>query len=94
MHLARLLPLLTLAAATPSKRAEPAPLLSHGKDAKIIPGKYIVKLKDHVDASGFSSVVESLAAKPEQTYDSVFKGFATTLDEAGLKSLREHPDVG
>ncbi|KAG5930360.1 hypothetical protein E4U42_001875, partial [Claviceps africana] len=93
MHLARLLPLLTLAAAASSKRAEPAPLHAPVEDAKVIAGKYIVKLKDHAGASGLSDVVKSLAEKPEQTYDGVFKGFAAKLDEAGLKALREHPDV-
>ncbi|KAG5984610.1 hypothetical protein E4U55_004052 [Claviceps digitariae] len=93
MHISHLLPLLTLAAAAPSKRAEPAPLLVPGENAKVIPGKYIVKLKDHVDASGLSGVVTSLGGDPEHTYDSVFKGFATTLDDAGLKALREHPDI-
>lgn len=93
MHLAHLIPLLALAAAAPSKRAEPAPLLSPGKEAKVIPGRYIVKMKDHVGASVLSDVVQSLAAEPDQTYHHLFKGFATKLDEAGLKALREHPDV-
>ncbi|KAG6008102.1 hypothetical protein E4U21_004984 [Claviceps maximensis] len=94
MHLSSLLPLLVLAAASPAKKAEPAALLAPGENAKVIAGKYIVKLKDHVDASGLSGVVKSLlAGEPEQTYDGVFKGFATTLDEAGLKSLQEHPDI-
>ncbi|KAG5942310.1 hypothetical protein E4U53_007259 [Claviceps sorghi] len=93
MHLAHLLPLLSLAAAAPSKRAEPAPLLAPGENAKVIPGKYIVKLKDHADASGLGDVVNSLADKPEQTYDGVFKGFAAKLDEAGLEALRGHPDI-
>ncbi|QPH15795.1 hypothetical protein C2857_000292 [Epichloe festucae Fl1] len=93
MHLARLLPLLALAAAAPALRDAPAELLTPSDNSTVIPGKYIVKMKDSVGASGFSGVVKSLAAEPHLTYDSIFRGFATELDEAGLKALREHPDV-
>nr|AAB62277.2 protease [Epichloe typhina subsp. poae] len=93
MHLARLLPLLALAAAAPALRDAPAELLTPSDNSTVIPGKYIVKMKDDVGASGFSDVVKSLAAEPHLTYDSIFRGFATELDEAGLKALREHPDV-
>jgi len=93
MYLARLLPLLALAAAAPALRDGLAELLIPSDNSTVIPGKYIVKLKDSVGASGFSDVVKSLAAEPHLTYDSIFRGFATELDEAGLKALREHPDV-
>ncbi|GAB0136708.1 putative subtilisin-like protease [Epichloe bromicola] len=93
MHLARLLPLLALAAAAPALRDGLAELLIPDDNSTVIPGKYIVKLKDSVGASGSSDVVKTLATEPHLTYDSIFKGFATELDEAGLQALREHPDV-
>ncbi|QUC20980.1 uncharacterized protein UV8b_05221 [Ustilaginoidea virens] len=93
MQLSYLLSLVSLVAAVPTKRAEPAPLIAAKDASAIVPGRYIVKLKDEVGASAFDDAVKSATGPVHHVYEDVIKGFATSVDEAGLKELQNHADV-
>jgi hypothetical protein len=82
-----ILTLASLALSHPTiKRAEPAALLE--PQGEIIPGKYIVRMKDTADISTFATY-EAL-----HTYNSKgFKGFAAELDNEKLETIRNNPDV-
>lgn len=94
MRLSTLLPLLPIVAAAPAtKRAEPAPLLVPRDNSTVIHGKYIVKMKSHAGSSLLNNVMDLFPGDAHHVYNNLFKGFAANLDEAGLKALRDHPDV-
>jgi subtilisin family serine protease len=93
MRTATLLTLLPLVLAAPAKRAQPAPI-HRARDVELIDSKYIVKLKDELSISSLDETLGVFSQDAEHVYDvEGFKGFATTLDDAGLESLQNHPDV-
>ncbi|KAK7747782.1 hypothetical protein SLS62_008818 [Diatrype stigma] len=93
MH-AALLSLLPLALAVPAKRAQPAPLLKPRAPAdQLIADKYIVKFKKGTVSASVEDAVSILAEGADHKYNTVFKGFAGTLDASALDLLRAHPDV-
>lgn len=85
--------LLPLAFAAPARRAEPAPLLKP-RGAKLIEGKFIVKMKDEISASVLDEAMTTFEGEADQVWDVPgFKGFASTLDDAAIQTLQNHPDV-
>lgn len=72
MRVSALLSILPLVAAAPAKREEVAPL-HVPRDVEVIPGKYIVKLKEGVVS--ISSTISSIEAKPDFEYEGGFQGF-------------------
>lgn len=96
--LATLLALLPLALAAPAlpKRDAPAPLI-RSRNAQLIPGKYIVKMKDEVTTASLQDFINDVAdsASVDHVYkaSSAFRGFAGRLDAQSLAALRDHPDV-
>lgn len=64
-----------------------------GSSSRIVPGKFIVKLKDTVSEST-ANEVESLMDDVDYVYkvDS-FKAFAGSLNDDALESVRAHPGV-
>ena len=77
-----------LALAAPTQ--EPAPLT---RRATGITGKYIVKLKEGARVASGAGAMALLSHEPEHTYNTVFHGFAGSIDEDTLHALRHHPDV-
>ena len=94
MRSATLLALVPLALAAPSavKRDAPAPVLAP-RDAKLVPGKYIVKFKKDSVSTAVSSAIQSIAASADYTYAKHFNGFAASLTDAEIKKLRDDPNV-
>ena len=92
MHVLSILSLSSLALAVPAmnERPEPAALLMpRSGNANVIPGRYIVKMKD---AAEISRTAKSYKAR--HTYGSrKFKGFAATLSDAELEEVRKNPHV-
>jgi subtilisin family serine protease len=80
-----------------------AKILSLRSDAEIIPGSYLIKLKDDVDPDIFianhvsmrKNNGEVVALKDEVTnvWTATIKGFAAKLDDAELKQLDVDPEV-
>ncbi|KAK3311946.1 subtilisin-like serine protease precursor [Apodospora peruviana] len=68
-----------------------APLIQARSPAKVVPGKYIVKLKDGITDAAVNKAVGKYTAS--QVYKGVFKGFAGTFDAASLEAIRNLPDV-
>lgn len=96
MRLSLLLSVLPLALAGPAgKRSDPAPILTPRGEAKdLISDKYIVKFKEGSPLSLLEDAFKMLdGGKPEKTFDGLFTGFASTLNELTLEALRHHPDV-
>jgi hypothetical protein len=87
-----LLALLPIVMAAPSKRAFPAPVLVP-RDAQLVEGKYIIKMKSGAGSSSVSSAISSIAADADQTYTHSFKGFAASLSPQELEKLRNDPNV-
>lgn len=93
MHAATILSLLTLAAAAPSRRAESAPLIKP-RGARLIEGRYIVKLKGDVQAASVHSAMHGRPANPDHVYNmGRFNGFASGLTAEQLEALRNDPSV-
>ncbi|KAK4165538.1 cuticle-degrading protease [Cladorrhinum sp. PSN259] len=84
--------LLTLAALLPLALA--APVLQP-RGAQLIPGSYIVKLKDGTTDSTLQNTLKGLkAVSPDHTYKGGrFKGFAAKLSAANLDAVRKNPNV-
>ncbi|KAJ6442447.1 alkaline serine protease P32 [Purpureocillium lavendulum] len=94
MRLSLLLTVLPMVLAAPTtKRSEPAPLLVPRGNHQLLADKYIVKFKQGSALSVLEDALSSFGGKADHVYDNVFKGFALHLDEAMLKTLRDHPDV-
>jgi subtilisin family serine protease len=70
-----------------------SPILVPRGDSKLIPDKYIVKLKDGLSAASMDKTIGDLARKADQVYSHAFRGFAGALDAEELRLLRDHPDV-
>jgi subtilisin family serine protease len=96
MRASTLLALLPLAMAAPSsinsKRDSPAPLVVP-RGADLIDGKYIVKFKEGTVSASVDSAISSIAASADYTYKARFNGFAASLTEEELKTLRDDPSV-
>ncbi|KND91783.1 Cuticle-degrading protease [Tolypocladium ophioglossoides CBS 100239] len=92
MRAATLLALLPLAIAAPSKRASPAPVIVL-RNAQLVEGKFIIKMKDQVKTTSVSTAVEGIAANADYTYSHSFNGFAASLSPEELEKLRGNPDV-
>ncbi|KAG8410932.1 hypothetical protein J3458_016497 [Metarhizium acridum] len=91
MKASTLLAILPLAMAAPSKRSFPAPVLVP-RDAQLVEGKYIVKMKEKAAFSAVSSAISSIAADADYTYEA-FNGFAAKLTDEELEKLRGDPNV-
>ncbi len=59
---------------------------------EIIPGHYIVKLKDGFSLTASEALSEH-ASSAQNVYGNIFRGFATSLDEDQLAFLRLSPSV-
>jgi subtilisin family serine protease len=68
----------------------------------IIPGKFIIKLKDGVDANAFikqtrlrnsDSDLVALSDNVGYVYDKVFSGFSAALDDTQLHALDAQPEI-
>ncbi|XWW96256.1 hypothetical protein V2A60_004229 [Cordyceps javanica] len=92
MRSSTLLALLPLAFAAPATRSGSAPVLVP-RGAKVIEGKYIVKMKDNVDAGARVSMISSIAADADHTYSSSFHGFSASLTPEELEKLKNDPSV-
>ena len=94
MYAIALLSLLPLALAAPAPIAEPAPIIEP-RGAAVIPGKYIVKLKEGVSEDALTATIGKLGSfKTDHVYKAgSFKGFASKLDAATLEVLQNDPRV-
>jgi subtilisin family serine protease len=92
MRAATLLALVPLALAAPAKRSSPAPLVVP-RDAEPVQGKFIVRFKDDAVSTAEVSAVSSIAASADYTYSKAFRGFAASLSEEELATLRDDPTV-
>ncbi|KAJ6785569.1 hypothetical protein PWT90_10664 [Aphanocladium album] len=72
-------------------QATVAPLLKAEADG--IPGRYIVKLKSGNSLLTSNEVIFKHMSKADQVYRNLFNGFATSLVDAELASLRLNPSV-
>lgn len=95
MRTATLLALLpSLAMAAPALRSDPAPLVVP-RGAKLVAGKYIVKLKGDAHAGSLESAINAVVADADHVYNTEhFRGFASGLSDAELKILLNDPTVG
>ncbi|KAK3369878.1 alkaline protease-like protein [Podospora didyma] len=95
-----ILALLPLALAAPAPvteellqtRAEPAPVILP-REGKLIPGKYIVKLKDGASDATIDAIIAKVAGSPSHVYKGKFKGFASKIDAATLAKIQALNDV-
>jgi len=88
MHSALLLTLL------PFVLAAPAPIITP-RGAQVIPGKYIVKLKESASKANLEEAVSLLKEKPEHKYGfGKFAGFAGKINAATIKKLQDLDAVG
>lgn len=96
MKVSAILSLLPLAMAAPAslgkREGGPAPVLQ-ARDGTPIAGKYIVKMKDQTDGMSISSAVETFSGDADHVWNDGFKGFAASLDENEIESLRQNPNV-
>ena len=95
MHFLTVLALLPLASCAPAALTNDAPL-SQSSTAQLVPGRYIVKLKDDTSVDELHATVSTLGGvgKVSHVYGGGhFKGFATELDAKNLEDLRQHPGV-
>jgi hypothetical protein len=91
MHALALLALLPVALAAPA--VQPAPVIQP-RGVQLVPGKYIVKLKDGVASGKVDAALNKLAGvKADHVYRGAFKGFASKLDAKTLDAVRLNPDV-
>ncbi|KAI1180050.1 subtilisin-like protease PR1K [Nemania sp. FL0916] len=93
MRSAAILAVLPLALAAPSRRASPAPLLKP-RNADVIEGKYIVKMKSSSGAKIIEAHKSLVASKVDYTYNSdKFSGFAVSMTPEEVEALQNMPDV-
>ncbi|KAI1281430.1 subtilisin-like protease PR1K [Xylaria sp. FL0933] len=93
MRSAAILAALPLALAVPSKRASPAPLLKP-RNADIIEGKYIVKMKSSSTVETLEAHKNLVSSKVDYTYNShKFAGFAVSMTPEEVEALQNMPDV-
>lgn len=87
------LPMVLAAPAVQKKRDEPAPLLRASSKQVLIADKYIVKFKSGSSLQSVDDTISALTADADHVFRGVFPGFAGTLDQETLDTLRDHPDV-
>ncbi|KAI3343416.1 subtilisin-like protease PR1K [Ustulina deusta] len=94
MRSATILAALPLALAVPSKRASPAPLLKP-RNANVIEGKYIVKMKSSSSSIEVLEAHKSLvSSNVDYTFNSnKFAGFAASMTDEEVEALQNMPDV-
>ena len=97
LYSSTLLALLPLALAAPAPAGpldRRAPIISP-RGVEIIPGKYIVKLKEGSDNTALEKAIALLTkATAKYVYSNdKFKGFASDLDDLTLDILRSLPQV-
>ncbi|KAI0969258.1 subtilisin-like protease PR1K [Xylaria arbuscula] len=93
MRSAVILAALPLALAAPSKRASPAPLLKP-RNADIIEGKYIVKMKSSSTVEVLEAHKNLVSNKVDYTFNShKFTGFAVSMTAEEVEALQNMPDV-
>lgn len=92
MRAATLLALLPLAIAAPSRRATPAPVVVP-RNAQLVEGKYIIKMKTDTRIASVDSAIASIKADADYTYTHGFNGFAASLSAEELEKLRHDPNV-
>jgi hypothetical protein len=96
MKLAALLPFLPFALGSPAlskRQGGPAPIL-RSRDARLLPNKYIVKLKPGSSTEALSKALDLFPGDAERVYTSdAFKGFATSLDSKSLTAIQNSNDV-
>ncbi|KAK3947642.1 peptidase S8/S53 domain-containing protein [Pseudoneurospora amorphoporcata] len=69
-----------------------APILEARAGTKVVPGKYIVKLRDGASDDVLDKAVKKLA-KADHVYKHAFRGFAGRIDDKTLEEIRSIPDV-
>lgn len=96
MHALALLALVPLALGAPAPAPEPvaAPIISP-RGAQVIPGQYIVKVKEGVASAVVDAIVSKLGStRPHQVYKGDgFRGFASKLDGKLLDLVSKLPQV-
>lgn len=96
MRSAIVLSLLPLALAVPStqvKREHPAPVIKP-RNAKVIEGKYIIKMSSGMKTAAMSNTMSTLSTAADFTYkSSAFNGFAGSLTADELEAMQNDPDV-
>ena len=79
-----------------------AVILKTSSSGDVIPGKYIVKLKDDIKCKKFiinkslktkDGVFVNLKKTVSHVYDTAFNGFATKLDDSQLQALNNMTEV-
>jgi len=94
MKASTLLALVPMAMAAPStiKRDAPASVVVP-RNAQLVESHYIVRFKKDSITTAVSSAISSIAADADFTYSKGFSGFAATLTEEELETLRNNPAV-
>jgi len=96
LYSSALLALLPLAIAAPTTSGpidKRAPIIQ-ARSGQVIPGKYIVKLKDSAAESALNAVIAKLGkTKATHVFKGKFKGVASSLDDATLSAIQSLPDV-
>ncbi|KAK3934608.1 cuticle-degrading protease [Diplogelasinospora grovesii] len=88
-----LLPL-ALAAPAPAPAVEQRAPIIQPRGAQLIPGKYIVKMKDGASEASLTTAMGKLGRKANHVYKAgAFKSFASAIDDAILKKIQSLPDV-
>jgi len=90
-----LLALLPLALAAPSGPIDRRAPIIQPRGVQIVPGKYIVKLKDGASDAALTAAVAKLpkGKNPNFVYKGKFKGFASEIDDATLETIQALPEV-
>ncbi|KAK3386218.1 peptidase S8/S53 domain-containing protein [Sordaria brevicollis] len=71
-----------------------APILEARAGTKVVPGKYIVKLREGASDDVLDKAVKKLGnGKAEHVYKHAFRGFAGRIDDKVLDEIRSLPDV-
>lgn len=95
--------ILALAALTSSALA--APTSQTAASSRVIPGSYIITLKDNVEAPAMQAHINWVGAVHKRSinkrdttgvaieYAGTFKGYAGSFDEDTIAQIRDHPDV-
>lgn len=92
MRAATLLSILPLAAAAPSVRSAPAPVIVP-RGGNGIEGKYIIRMKPNSISTAIESSISAIQAEADYTYSRSFRGFAASLSPEELEKLQMDPNV-
>ncbi len=64
-----------------------------GIEKDLVPGHYIVVMKDEEDTQVIQSIKDTYQLSPSFTYDKALKGFAATMSAAHVEQLKKDPRV-